>query len=136
MNRSWSVRSFASICALLFWMVAVSATAQPVASLALNPSTITGGTGGISIGTVTIGAAAGTSGQVITLTSSNTDLAASTPRIVIPAGATSATFIVGTNADYRRYSGLAFTATITARSASDGSSASALLIDRAAIPDL
>ena len=136
MNRCWSVGSLArSICAFLVAMVAVAAAAQPITSLTLSPSTITGGTGGISIGTVTISAAAGAGGRVVTLTSSNTDLAASTPRIVIPEGATSATFIVGTNADYRKYSGLAFTATITANNASDGSSASALLnVTAQAIP--
>ena len=114
-------------------MVAVAASAQSITSLTLNPSTITGGTGGISIGTVTVGAPAGAGGQVITLTSSNTDLAASTPRIAIAAGATSATFIVGTNADYRKYSGLSFSATITATS--NGSSASAVLnVTAQAIP--
>ena len=51
---------------------------------------------------------------MINLTSSNTDLAASTSRIVIPEGATSATFVVGTNSLYRRYSGLAFDTIITA----------------------
>jgi hypothetical protein len=136
MNRSWSVRSFArSVCAFLVGMMAVTASAQSIASLTLNPSTITGGTGGISIGTVTISAAAGAGGQVISLTSSNTDLAASTPRIAIPEGATSATFIVGTNADYRKYSGLAFSATIRATSASNGSTASAVLnVTAQAIP--
>jgi hypothetical protein len=115
-------------------MVAVEASAQSISSLTLSPSTITGGTGGISIGTVTIGAAAGTGGQVITLRSSNTDLAASTPRIVVAEGETSATFIVGTNADYRKYSGLAFSATITATNAG-GSSASAVLnVTAQAIP--
>ena len=98
----------------------------PVTSLTLNPSTITGGTGGISIGTVTIGGAAPVGGQVITLASSNTDLAASTPRIVVPEGATTATFIVGTNALYRSYSGLSFNVTITASNA-DAASASAVL---------
>ena len=128
MHRSWSGRSFARLIgACLVAMVAAEASAQSITSLTLNPSTITGGTGGISIGTVTISAAAGAGGQVITLRSSNTDLAASTPRIVIPQGATSATFIVGTNADYRQYSGLAFSATITATSASNGSAASAVL---------
>ena len=136
MNRSWSGWSFArSIGACLVAMVAVDASAQSITSLTLNPSTITGGTGGISIGTVTISAAAGAGGQVITLRSSNTDLAASTPRVIIPQGATSATFIVGTNADYRQYSGLAFSATITATSASTGSSAAAALnVTAQAIP--
>jgi hypothetical protein len=128
MARSWSVPSFAcSVCACLLAMAAATASAQPITSLTLNPSTITGGTGGISVGTVTIGAAAGAGGQVIALASSNTDLAASTPRIVVAEGATSATFIVGTNSEYRSYSGLAFSATITATNAGNGSSASAVL---------
>jgi hypothetical protein len=51
---------------------------------------------------------------VATLTSSLLELAASAPRITVPAGQASATFTVGTNPNYRRYSGLAFSAVITA----------------------
>jgi hypothetical protein len=124
-----SVRSFAvSACALLLVLVAVPTTADAdVISVTLNPATITGGTGGSSIGTVAIAQPAPAGGRPINLTSSNTDLAASTQRLVVPEGATAASFTVGTNALYRPYSGLAFDATITASDAGDGSSASAVL---------
>ena len=62
-------------------------------------------------------------------------LAASTERVVVPAGATTATFTVGTNALYRAYSGLAFNVTITATDPSDGGAASAVLhVTAQAIP--
>ena len=141
MKRRWFDESFAcSRCVCSLAIVALSPTTatagqggSSITSLTLNPTTITGGSGGLSIGTVTISGAAAAGGQVITLTSSNTDLAASTPRIVIPEGAASATFIVGTNALYRSYSGLAFNATITATAGA--SSASAVLqVTAQAIP--
>ena len=87
---------------------------EGVASLTLNPTTINGGSGGISIGTVTLNAPAPAGGVIVTLTSTNVGLAASMPSITVPAGATTATFTVGTNANYRRYSGLAFSVTISA----------------------
>ena len=122
--------------ALLLALVAVPAVATAdVISVTLNPATITGGTGGTSVGTVAIAAPAPPGGRTITLTSSNTDLAASTQRIVVPEGATAATFTVGTNALYRPYSGLAFNVTITATDPADGGSASAVLgVTAQAIP--
>src|SRR3989442_1325216 len=139
MKRPWSVHSLASSTCVLLLALVVAAptpvTAQPVVSVTLSPTTITGGTGGAALGTVTISGPAPAGGQVINLTSSNTDLAASAPSIVIPAGATSATFTVGTNSLYRPYSGLAFNATITATNPGDGSSASATLtVTAQAIP--
>ena len=112
---------------LLALVVFPTAATAGVVSVTLNPATITGGTGATSIGTVAIAAPAPAGGRVITLTSSNTDLAASTQRIVVPEGATAASFSVGTNALYRRFSGLAFDVTITAADPADGSSASAVL---------
>jgi hypothetical protein len=85
-----------------------------IVSLTLNPTSITGGSGGTSTATITLNAPAPAGGVVVTLTSSNTELAASVPSITVPAGATTATFTVGTNKDYRRYSGLAFNVTISA----------------------
>ena len=90
------------------------AEAQTVSSLACSPSTITGGSGGSSTCTVTLSLAAPTGGTVTTLTSSLLELAASVPRVTVPAGQTTATFTVATNQNYRRYSGLAFSATISA----------------------
>jgi hypothetical protein len=122
------------------WLIAFVAAAPGhaagnVVSVTLNPPTITGGTGGSTIGTVAIGQPAPTGGRVINLASSNTDLAASTQRVVVPAGATTATFTVGTNAFYRAYSGLAFNVTIAATDPSDGGAASAVLhVTAQAIP--
>jgi hypothetical protein len=87
---------------------------QGVLSLTLNPATITGGSGATSTGTITLNAPAPAGGVVVTLTSSNVELAASVPSITVPAGATTATFTIGTNKNYRRYSGLAFNVTISA----------------------
>ena len=87
---------------------------EGITSLTLNPSTIAGGSGATSTGTITLNAPAPTGGVLVTLASSNLELAASESSIVVPAGASSATFTVGTNRNYRRYSGLAFSVTISA----------------------
>src|SRR5712692_6688575 len=78
----------------------VQAQSQTVTSLTLGPSSIAGGSGDSSTGTVTLSTAAPASGTVVALSSSNTDLAASAPSVTVPAGATSATFTVATNALY------------------------------------
>jgi hypothetical protein len=120
---------------LLLALVAAAPAAASVVSVTLNPATIAGGTGGSTTGTVAIGQPAPAGGRVINLASSNTDLAASTERVVVPEGATTATFTVGTNALYRAYSGLAFNVTITARDPADNGSASAVLhVTAQAIP--
>jgi hypothetical protein len=91
-----------------------SDTYEGIVSLALSPTTITGGSGAASTGTVTLNAPAPAGGVVVTLSSSNFELASMVPSITVPEGATSATFTVATNALYRRYSGLAFSATVSA----------------------
>jgi hypothetical protein len=91
-----------------------AAQGNGIASLTLSPSTIAGGSGDPSTGTVTLSAPAPAGGAVVTLTSSNIELAATLPRITVPAGQTSATFSIGTNAGYRRYSSLSFSVTISA----------------------
>src|SRR2546425_7711370 len=88
-----------------FYLLSGGAQAQTITSLTLSPSSIAGGSGGSSTGTVTLSAPAPVGGTVVKLSSSNTDLAASVPSLTVPQGATSATFTVGTNALYRRYSG-------------------------------
>ena len=88
--------------------------APGIVSLTLSPATIAGGSGDTSTGTVTLNAPAPAGGAVVTLASSNIELAATMPSVTVPAGATSATFTVATNAHYRPYSGLAFNATISA----------------------
>jgi hypothetical protein len=85
-----------------------------IASLTLSPSTIAGGSGSSATGTVTLSAPAPAGGAVVTLASSNIELAATMPSVTVPQGATTATFSVGTNAGYRAYSNLSFTATISA----------------------
>ena len=92
----------------------LAAQTPTVTSVTLSPSTIAGGSGDSSTGTVTLSAAAPSGGVVVTLASSNIELAATMPSVRVPAGATSATFTVGTNARYRQYSNLAFSATISA----------------------
>jgi hypothetical protein len=87
---------------------------EGVAALALSPTTIAGGSGGSSIGTITLNAPAPAGGVVVSLSSSNLELAASLPSVRVPEGATNATFIVTTNSRYRPYSGLSFTVTISA----------------------
>ncbi len=101
------------------------AYAQTVNSLACSPSTIAGGSGGSTTCTVTLSTAAPAGGTVVTLASSLLELAASAPSITVPAGQTTKSFPVGTNAGYRRYSGLAFNATISA--STNGSTRSATL---------
>jgi hypothetical protein len=91
-----------------------NADAQTVSSLTCSPSTITGGSGGSSTCTVTLSLPAPTGGTVTTLTSSLLELAASVPRITVPAGQTTASFTVGTNRNYRSYSLLAFNPIISA----------------------
>jgi len=138
MTRRWDVQSLASSTFVLLVTLVIAAPTPATAnvvSVTLNPTTIAGGTGGSAIGTVAIGQPAPAGGQTINLTTSNSDLAASTERVVVPQGATTATFRVGTNALYRPYSGLAFDVTITATDPSDGGSASALLhVTAQAIP--
>ena len=87
---------------------------EGIASLTLTPTTIAGGSGDTSVGTITLNAPAPAGGVVVTITSSNTELAASEATLTVPAGATTATFVVGTNRNYRRYSGLGFSVTISA----------------------
>ena len=79
--------------ALIAWslaLVAPTAHAQSVTSVACSPSIIGGGSGGSATCTVTLGAAAPAGGTVVTLTSSLTELAASMPRVTVPAGQTAA----------------------------------------------
>ena len=87
---------------------------EGINSLTLNPLTIAGGSGATSTGTITLNAPAPAGGVVVTLASSNLELAASESTIVVPAGASTASFTIGTNRNYRRYSGLAFSVTISA----------------------
>src|SRR5437867_12985727 len=68
-----------------------------ISSVALNPSTIAGGSGGTSTVTVTLSEPAPAGGTVLSISSSNTALAASVPSITVPAGATTATFTVAPN---------------------------------------
>ena len=101
--------------------------AQSVSRLQLVPSSISGGSGAASTGIVTLTSAAPAGGVVVKLESSNFQLATTFPQITVPAGQTSANFTVATNAKYRRYSGLAFTAAISAVAAQGGTPLSATL---------
>jgi hypothetical protein len=111
----------------------MTAAAQPtraapiITSLTLNPAVISGGSGGITTATVTLDTPAPAGGTTLTISSSNVELAASVPSITVPEGATSAEFVVGTNAIYRRYSGLAFTVVISVTNPANGSTQSTTL---------
>jgi trimeric autotransporter adhesin len=126
--KSFGARNgFAGACrffvgiALSAWYAA--AQAQSVTALSCLPATISGGSGGTATCTVTLGAAAPSGGTAVALTSSLPQLAASVSSVTVLAGQTSANFSVGTNARYRAYSLLAFTATITATANSSSRSA-------------
>ncbi|MGH8458291.1 MAG: hypothetical protein ACRESV_02975, partial [Nevskiales bacterium] len=114
-----------ALIACILALLMPAAHAQGVTSLACSPTIIGGGSGGSATCTVTLSVAAPAGGTAVALASSLTELAASVPSITVPAGQTAANFTVATNAKYRRYSGLAFTATITA--SANGTSRSATL---------
>lgn len=63
-------------------------------SLTLNPASVIGGSS--STGSVALSAPAPSGGAVVSLSSSNTTVATVPSNLTIPAGATSATFTVGT----------------------------------------
>jgi hypothetical protein len=67
-----------------------------LSSVAVSPSTVTGGAS--STGTVTLTAAAATGGAAVSLASSNTAAATTPASVTVPAGQTSATFTVSTAA--------------------------------------
>jgi hypothetical protein len=70
--------------------------APVLTSLSLQPTSVPGG--GTSTGTVTLNAAAPAGGTVVTLSSSNTAVAAVPASVTVPAGATTVGFAVTTNA--------------------------------------
>ena len=70
--------------------------APTLSSLTLNPTSVVGGTQS-STGTVTLSGAAPSGGAVVTLSSSNTNVARTPSSVTIAAGATSATFTVSTS---------------------------------------
>ena len=80
---------------LLFESSSVPASVS-LSSLALNPTSVTGGNS--STGTVTLSGAAPSGGAQVTLSSSNTTGARVPSSVTVAAGATSATFTVSTSA--------------------------------------
>jgi uncharacterized protein DUF4082/Big-like domain-containing protein len=71
-----------------------ASAAVTLASVALQPATVTGGAS--STGTATLSTAAPAGGAVVALQSSNSSVAQLPPSVTIPAGSTSATFTIGT----------------------------------------
>src|SRR5258707_2264295 len=67
-----------------------------LSSVSLNPTSVTGGNS--STGTVTLSGAAPSGGAVVTLSSSNTNVAPTPSSVTVAAGATSAAFTVSTSA--------------------------------------
>src|SRR5438034_7496875 len=123
--REWILWVIPCIVLGYAFSVALGQTGPTVASLAFSPSTIAGGTGGTSTGTVTLNGLAPAGGTLVALSSSNPGLAASRPTVLVGEGTGSATFTVATNGRYRRYSGLSFSATISA--SANGSTQTATL---------
>jgi len=123
--RGWILWVIPCIVLGYAFSVALGQTGPTVASLVLSPSTIAGGTGGTSTGTVTLNGLAPAGGTLVALSSSNPGLAASRPTVLVGEGTGSATFTVATNVRYRRYSGLSFSATISA--SANGSTQTATL---------
>jgi len=71
---------------------------QPsLTSLTLNPSSVVGGPLGFSTGTVTLSGPAPSGGAVVSLSSSNPSVASVPASVMVPAGATSASFTVNTS---------------------------------------
>ena len=106
---------------------AAAASGPTVASVTLQPSSIAGGSGASSTGTVTLSAPAPSGGTAVTLSSSLSALAALPPSVTVAGGQTSATFTVITNPQYRDYSGLAFSPVIAA-SANGGARSATLFV--------
>jgi len=76
---------------------AVSNPTQPsLSSLSLNPTSVVGGNS--STGTVTLSGPAPSGGFVVSLSSSNTNVATVPSTVTVPAGATSANFTISTRA--------------------------------------
>ena len=106
--------------ALATTLITSNVYGQTLNTVSCSPATIAGGSGDSATCTVTLASAAPAGGTSVTLTSSLMELAALLPRVTVPAGQTQATFVVTTNARYRAYSGIGFSATIGA--AANGSS--------------
>jgi trimeric autotransporter adhesin len=134
---SFSVRSTCLLfVAALSCAVCLNAFQTPgILSVTFSPTTITGGSGETATGTVTLNAQAPAGGVVVSLASSNVELAATMPTVTVPVGAASATFIVAANARYRPYSGLSFNATISATVTGSTRSATLNVTAQAAPPD-
>jgi N-acetylneuraminic acid mutarotase len=71
------------------------ATLPALSSFTLNPTSVRGGS--VSTGTVTLSAPAPSGGAMILLVSSNTSIATVPASIIVPAGATTATFSITTS---------------------------------------
>jgi trimeric autotransporter adhesin len=103
-------------------LITSNAYGQTINAVSCSPSTIAGGSGDSATCTVTLTSAAPAGGTPVALTSSLMELAALLPRVIVPAGQTQGTFTVTTNANYRAYSGIGFSAAIGA--SANGSSRS------------
>lgn len=109
-----SLAIVALVCVSLVPEVPSAFQSPALLSVTLSPATIPGGSGDSSTATVTLSAPAPAGGVVVTLTSSNIELAATMGTVTVPQGSTTATFAVATNPSYRAYSNLAFNVTISA----------------------
>jgi hypothetical protein len=94
---------------------AINISVASLTSLALNPSTVTGGSA--SNGTLTLNGAAPPAGALVLLTSSRTSAAQVPPSATVPAGSRSTTFTVTTGAVHGTSSIISGTYRSTTRSA-------------------
>jgi len=108
----------------------VTPTALPtLSSMALSPSSVTGGTP--STGTVTLSGPAPSGGAVVSLSSNNPAVASvpSSASVTVPAGATTATFPVNTSA-------VATSTTVTISASYGGTQTTSLTVTPTALPTL
>ncbi len=94
--RSWPYSILATILMLMLLLASVPATAAvgppTLASVTLNPTSVTGGSS--ATGTVALTGPAPSGGLAVSLSSNNSDVATVPATVTLPAGATPATFIV------------------------------------------
>jgi hypothetical protein len=118
MRRSRVAAPVFLVFALFFVANLLLAPPNPISSLSLSPTSVTGGTS--STGTVTLKQAAPTGGAVVSLTRSNPSAATVPPSVTVPAGQKTATFGVTTFA-------VATSTTVTVTASYSGGTQSATL---------
>ena len=123
-NTSWTESNDGWDTAIVALKAAGTTSTVSLSSVAVSPSSVTGGSS--STGTVTLSGAAPAGGATVTLTSSNTTAAQVPASVTVAAGATTATFSITTSSVANStsvtlsgsYNGSVKTATLTVNPAS------------------